>query len=132
MKLKIVTPERIVFEENDVEAVFAKTSDGEVGILPKHIPMVAPLAVDVLRYVKAGKKEPVAVMGGLLRTNGDEISILSDAAELAKEIDVARAEQAQVRAEERLRQKSADVDVRRAEASLSRSLARLKAKQFTI
>lgn len=130
MKLKIVTPERIVFEET-VDSVFAETTDGEVGILPKHIPLVAPLAISVLRYVKNGQKQPVTVMGGLLRTNGEEISVLCNAAELAGEIDKARAEQAKVRAEARLREKTTEVNVTRAESALARSITRLKATQFT-
>lgn len=130
MKLKIVTPTRTVLEEN-VEAVYAKTLDGEVGILPKHVPLVSPLDIGILRYVKEGQKEPVAVMGGLLRTNGEEISVLSTTAELAAEIDVARAQQAKERAEARLREKTAGLDMGRAETALARSLARLKATQFT-
>lgn len=128
MKLKIITPERVVLEES-VEAVYANTIDGEVGILPKHIPLISPLAVGILRYVQQGKKEPVAVMGGLLRTNGEDISVLSNAAEKAVDIDVLRAEQAKVRAEQRLQIKNNDIDHERAQSALSRSLTRLKIKQ---
>lgn len=127
MKLKIVTPERVVLEADDVEAVYAQTVDGEIGILPKHVPLVTPLAVTVLRYVRQGRKQVAAVMGGILRTNGDEVSVLSDTAELSEEIDVARARQAQERAEARIRQQAADIDLNRAKAALSRSIVRIKA-----
>lgn len=127
MKLRIVTPERVVYEEEGIEAVYANTVDGEVGILPRHIPLVSPLAVGVLRFVKAGKKEPVAVMGGLLSTNGENIDVLCDAAELAEQIDVVRAQEAQARAEARLKQKTEDFDTDRAQVALSRSLTRIKA-----
>ena len=131
MKFKIVTPERVVFEQDNIEAVYALTADGEVGILPQHIPMVAPLTVGLLRYVQAGEKKPVAVMGGILRTNGTEVTVLSDAAELGGDIDVARAEQSRQRAEARLKQNQNDVDQGRAESALSRSIIRIKAAQYT-
>ncbi len=126
MRLKIVTPERVVLEESDIEAVYAHTIDGDVGILPKHVPLVTPLDISVLRYVKAGQKEPVAVMGGVLRTNGKVISVLTNAAELSGEIDVARAQQAKERAEAELRQETAQTDFTRAKLALMRSLVRLK------
>lgn len=132
MKFKIVTPERVVYEADDVQAVYANTIDGEVGILPKHIPMVTPLSVGVLRYVKDNQKVPVAVMGGLLRTNGQDVTILADTAELASEIDVARAEQAKTRAENRLKEQNAELDADRANAALKRSMARIKTTQFTV
>jgi F-type H+-transporting ATPase subunit epsilon len=129
MKLKIITPERTVFEEDNVDAVYAKSTDGEVGILPKHIPMVCPLAIGVLRYVKAGQKQAVAVMGGLLRTDGQEISILADAAELGREIDRVQAEQDKAEAEALLKQKVSGTDLQRVETELARALIRLKASE---
>lgn len=130
MKLKIVTPERIVFEDN-VESVYAKTLDGEIGILPKHIPMVAPLDISVLRYVKEGKKEPVAIMGGLIRTDGETVSVLCNAAELVEEIDIVRAEESKKRAESYLQEEKAEIDINRAKLALNRSLVRIKTKQFS-
>ncbi len=124
MKLKIVTPERVVLEA-DVEAVYGKTVDGEVGILPRHIPLIAPLDIGVMNYVKEGKKQPLAVMGGMLKTDGKEVLVLSDAAELGDEVDTARAQQAKERAEARLRQVGEEVDTLRAQHSLSRALVRL-------
>ncbi len=126
MKLKIVTPTRIVFEDTEIDAVYAQTADGEVGILPRHIPLVAPLNICALRYTKDNQTQTVAIMGGLLRTNGNEVSVLSDAAELAAEIDVVRAKHAKERAEARLKQTTDGIDLRRAEMALARSLARLK------
>lgn len=104
MKLTIVTPERVVFEEDDVEAVYAKTTDGEIGILPRHVPLVSPLDIGVLRYVRQGQKYPVAVMGGIIRTNGTAISVLTTAAEQSDEIDTLRAQEAKKRAEHQLNQ----------------------------
>ncbi len=56
MKFRIVTPERVVLEDT-VDAVYADTEAGEVGILPKHVPLVAPLKISVLRYEKSGQKK---------------------------------------------------------------------------
>ncbi len=128
MQLKIVTPERVVFED-EADAVFAETVDGEVGILPRHIPMVAPLAISVLRYQKDGDKRRVAVMGGLLRTDGKGVTILSPASEQATEIDVMRAKEAEKRAKERLQEKTTEVDTQRAQLALTRSLTRQKASE---
>lgn len=124
MKLRIVTPERLVVEE-DVEGFYGKTVNGMIGILPKHEPLVAPLDIGLMHYVKNGQKHPLAVMGGMLSTDGQNVTVLSDAAELSSEIDVVRAQHAKERAEARLREISDEVDIARARQSLSRALARL-------
>lgn len=124
MKLKIVTPERMVVEE-EVEAVYGKTIDGMVGILPKHVPLVTPLEIGVMSYVKNGQKQPLAVMGGLLSTDGDSITVLSDAAELSNEIDTVRAQHAKERAEAELHKLHERHDIAIAQQALSRALVRL-------
>jgi F-type H+-transporting ATPase subunit epsilon len=91
--------------------------------------MVTPLAIDVLRFVKQGQKEQIAIMGGILRTNGKEVSVLADAAELATEIDLVRAQQAKERAEARLRQLNSTVDEGRAKLAMTRALTRIRLKQ---
>lgn len=127
MKLKIVTPERIVVED-EVDAVYCKTTDGMVGILPHHVPLVSPLDIGVMSYVKDGKKLPLAVMGGLLNTDGKSVTVLSDAAELSSEIDVVRAQQAKARAEAELHRHNDRVDTAVAQQSLARALVRLSLK----
>lgn len=128
MKLKIVTPERIVLEE-DVDAVYAKAVDGELGVLPKHVPMVTPLESALLHYKHNGETHWAAVMEGILSTDGQTVTVLTDAAELAGSVDYARAEKARERAEQRLREKSDELDVARAKASLSRAQVRLKLRK---
>lgn len=125
MLLKIVTPERIVVQE-DVEAFYGKTVDGMIGILPKHIPLVTPLEVGVMSYSKNGQKFPLAIMGGLLRTDGQSVTVLSDAAELSNEIDLVRAKQAKERAEAELRKLTDKKELVVAQQSLARALTRLK------
>jgi F-type H+-transporting ATPase subunit epsilon len=124
MKLKIVTPERMVVEE-EVDAVYGKTIDGMVGILPKHVPLVTPLEIGVMSFVKNGQKHPLAVMGGLLSTDGDSVTVLSDAAELSNEIDAVRAQHAKERAEAELHKLNERHDIAVAQQALSRALVRL-------
>lgn len=125
LQLKILTPNRLVVDEA-VTSVQAASPDGEFGILPRHVPMIRPLKIGLLRYVQAGKTQTLAVIGGMLTTEGQTVTVLSDAVERGDEIDVARAQQAKERAEARLREKEATVDVKRAELSLARALLRLK------
>jgi len=127
MQLKIVTPERVVLDDT-VEAVYANATDGQLGILPKHVPLVTPLKVAVLSYTKGGQKHLAAVMGGILSTDGESVTVLSDTAELSNEIDTARAEQARQRAEAKLHERSEHTDQATAELALSKALVRLAAK----
>jgi F-type H+-transporting ATPase subunit epsilon len=129
MKLKIITPDRVVVDET-VDAVYGQAIDGSFGVLPKHIPMVTPLEVSLVEYVKSGQRHKATVMGGILRTDGDEVVVLSDAAEKSDEIDKLRAEQSRQRAEARLRERDASIDALRAEMALKRALLRLKATSY--
>lgn len=126
MRLQVITPERVVVDE-DVDAVYGTAVDGSLGILPRHIPMVTPLVPGSMSYVQAGRKEPLAVMGGMLYTNGSQVTVLSDAAEKSAEIDVVRAQHAKERAEAALRNKADTLNVLQAEQALARATARLKA-----
>jgi len=124
MKLKIVTPERVVVEE-EVEAVYGKTIDGMMGILPHHVPVVTPLEIGVMSYLKEGQKKPLAVMGGLLSTDGKSVTVLCDAAELSTEIDAVRAQLAKDRAQAELHKLTDHHDVALAQQALARALVRL-------
>jgi F-type H+-transporting ATPase subunit epsilon len=127
IKVSVVTPDGPVYE-SDVEMVSTKAQSGELGILPGHIPMVAPLAIGVVRLKKPGGKEEdlVAVSGGFLEVRPDKVTILAQAAEKAEDIDVERAQKAKERAEQRMReQKAEDIDFRRAELALQRAVNRL-------
>ncbi|MEH7011234.1 F0F1 ATP synthase subunit epsilon [Neobacillus niacini] len=127
IKVSVVTPNGPVYE-SDVEMVITKAQSGELGILPGHIPMVAPLAVGVVRLKEPGSKEEelVAVSGGFLEVRPDKVTILAQAAEKAEDIDVERALRAKERAEQRMKeQKVEDIDFRRAELALQRAINRL-------
>lgn len=128
LKLEIVTQERRVYMAEDVDMVIAPGTEGEMGILPRHAPLITSLAEGVMRVRRAGSREEVlAIHGGFMEVLPDRVMVLADAAERAEEIDVARAEEARQRAEELMKQRREDrIDYTRAEAALRRSLVRLK------
>ncbi|WP_044896335.1 F0F1 ATP synthase subunit epsilon [Bacillus alveayuensis] len=124
VQVNVVTPDGPVYDA-EVEMVSAKAQSGELGILPGHIPMVAPLAIGAVRLKKGSSTELVAVSGGFLEVRPDKVTILAQAAEKAENIDVARAKAAKERAERRLREKTDDIDFKRAQLALQRAINRL-------
>lgn len=127
MTLQIITPERTVLKDVSTDAVVVPVTDGSMGILHNHAPMVTTLRTGVLRYKQGGTYKRVAVSGGFLELSNNHISILADAAESGESVDVLRAQEARKRAEARLRDRTANSDRARAEASLRRAINRLKA-----
>lgn len=127
-RLEIVTPQRKVFSEN-VKFLVAPGTDGELGILPDHAPLITSLNIGILRIQQEGKNMKVVVSGGFMEVRNSKVTILATSAERAEDINVARAESAKQRAESRLASKSPEVDLIRAELALKRALIRLKALQ---
>ena len=124
-RLEIVTAERVVFAE-DVDAVIASGVEGQLGILPHHSPLMTSLQPGEMLVRKGGEEFSLAITGGFIEVRPDRIIVLADAAERVEEIDVARAEEAKRRAEQRLKEPAPEVDLVRAEAALRRSLIRLE------
>jgi len=124
-RLEIVTAERVVFSE-DVDVVIAPGIEGQLGVLPNHAPLMTTLMPGELLVRRGGEEFALAITGGFVEVRPDRIIVLADAAERVEEIDVARAEEARRRAEERLKAPTTEVDLLRAEAALRRSLARLQ------
>lgn len=126
IKVNIVTPDGPVYD-SEVNMIIANTATGEIGVLPGHIPMVAPLQVGAIRMKTDGKTtDIVAVSGGFLEVRPEQVTILAQAAEVASAIDVTRAKEAMKRAEERLAKvKQDDLDFKRAELSLRRATNRI-------
>ncbi|MCM3726693.1 F0F1 ATP synthase subunit epsilon [Neobacillus cucumis] len=125
IKVSVVTPDGPVYE-SDVEMVSTKAKSGELGILPGHIPLVAPLEIGSVRLKKDGKTEFIAVSGGFLEVRPDQVTVLAQSAEKASDIDVERALRAKERAEQRMRDQRAEhMDFRRAELALQRAINRL-------
>ncbi len=126
LELEVVTPDRLVASES-VDIVMAMGALGEFGILPSHIPFLTPLLPGELRYRKGSQLEYMAVTGGFAEVSNNKVTVLAEAAEKAREIDIDRAKRAKERAEKRLAQaKSEDVDYTRAEMALKRALLRLR------
>jgi len=126
IKLDIVTAERVVYSD-EVDMVIAPGVQGELGILPHHSPLMTTLEPGELRVKKTGQEDLcMAISGGFLEVRPDRTIILADAAERDDEIDLARAESAKKRAQERLSHITPEVDLAIAEAALRRALARLR------
>lgn len=128
LEVSVVTPDGPVLEDN-FEMVVCKAENGEIGILPQHIPLVTPLDIGEVRLKSGNDTKFVAVNGGFLEVRPDKVTILAQSAEKAEDIDVARAEQAKKRAEDRLQSKQDHVDFQRAELSLKRAMNRLRVAQ---
>ncbi|RMF37992.1 MAG: F0F1 ATP synthase subunit epsilon [Chloroflexi bacterium] len=129
LRLEVVTQERVVFE-GDVEMVIAPGVEGELGILPRHAPLMTALTTGILRAKRGEEEIVMAVSGGFMEVQPDRVVVMADTAERAEEIDVARAEAARRRAEARLRSRQERVDFARAEAALRRAMVRLKVAEY--
>ena len=126
MKLKIITHERVVFD-NEVDELVVQTTNGLIGILKDHIPITTSLEVGVTKAKIGEKYKYFATMGGVFQFRENNAVILTDVCDEDTDIDVARAKSAKERAEARLAEVNADIDAKRAQAALARSLARLQA-----
>jgi F-type H+-transporting ATPase subunit epsilon len=129
LKVDIVTAERVVFSEEDVERLIVPGIEGELGLLPLHAPLLTTIQPGVLRVVKGGEETTMAITGGFIEVRENRVTILADAAERGEDIDLARVEEARRRAEERLASREATVDIVKAEMALKRALVRLKAAE---
>jgi len=125
VRLDIVTAEQAVYSD-DVDTVIAPGIEGQLGILPHHTPLMTMLQPGELRVKRGGEEFSLAISGGFLEVRPDRVIVLADAAERVEEIDVARAEEAKRRAQERLQERPPELDVARTEAALRRALARLQ------
>jgi len=132
IKVNIVTPDGPVYD-SEVNMIIATTTTGEIGLLPGHIPMVAPLEVGAIRLKQDAKTDIVAVSGGFIEVRPDQVSILAPSAEVSSTIDVNRAKEAMKRAEERLNlAKQDDIDFKRAELALRRATNRINVNEGNI
>ncbi len=132
MVLEIITPDSEIFHA-DIEFLLARAKDGDIGILPNHIPTIVALETWPVKIKENGEERFLAVFDGFMEVTPDKVSILTNRYEEAADIDVDRAERARKRALERLQAKDPEIDVLRAVAALDRSLMRLKvAKQLDL
>jgi len=124
LTVSVVTPDGPVLED-EYEMLSCKAESGELGILPGHIPLVAPLAINAVRLKRENETDYVAVNGGFLEVRPDKVTILAQSAEKSAEIDVDRAKRAKERAEKLLESNNPDIDVKRAQLALYRAINRL-------
>jgi len=128
IKFKIVTPEGVVYE-NEVAQATIPTMDGEITVLPNHIPLISILKTGELKFKDKDGDHAIALAGGFLEVRGNnELVILADNAERAEEIDIEKAEQARARAEELMKKadQTADVDFARLQAVIDREMNRMR------
>lgn len=123
--LKIITPDRVFFEES-VSMVEFNTTEGEIGVYKNHIPMTVILAPGILTITQEQGTREAALHSGFAEILQDRVTILAEIVEWPEEIDVQRAEAAKERAEQRLSSKTPETDLARAETALQRAVARIE------
>ena len=132
IKLEIVSHDRMVYAA-DIDMLIARSTGGEIGILPKHIPLVTGLQPHAMKIHVDAKEQLIAVAGGFMEVTPDKITVLATAAEEPIDIDINRAQRAYERAQERLQKLREDpeaqasiIDEQRASLALKRAAARLQ------
>lgn len=124
IRLEIVTPERLLLSE-DVEEVTIPGSEGYLGILPGHLPLLTTLGAGVLAYRQGGQKQHFAVSGGFAEVLSDRVIVLAETVERPQEIDIERARAAKQKAEKLLMSKE-QIDVEAAMAALLKATTRIQ------
>ena len=126
LQLEIVTPERLAYS-NTVDAVVLPGSEGELGVLPHHAPLLATLGVGELRIRKAGEEETFAIIGGFVQVRPDKVVVMAETADMGSEIDLEKAQEARREAEKALEAGSHEgADLAAARAALQGALLRIR------
>jgi F-type H+-transporting ATPase subunit epsilon len=128
LRLEIITPVATVFSE-DVEMVTLPGVEGEIGILPQHVPLMTQMVPGEMVVRKDGQDRFLAVGEGFVEITGDHVAILTDLAIAAENINEAMAEEARQRAQARLQEKLSAEEVANVNAALARSLAQIRVKR---
>jgi F-type H+-transporting ATPase subunit epsilon len=126
LQLEIVTPERLAYSD-EVDAVVLPGSEGELGVLPHHTPLVSMLGIGELRIRKGGAEESFAIVGGFLQVRPDKVVVMAETADMASEIDLERAQEARREAERALESGYHEgADLSAARAALQQALLRIR------
>lgn len=125
LTVSVVTPDGPVLEDT-YDMVSCVAENGELGILPGHVPLVAPLTISAIRLKRENSTDQIAVNGGFLEVRPDKVTILAQSAEKPTDIDIERAKEAKTRAEQRLQSEEDHIDFKRAELALKKAMNRLK------
>ncbi len=123
--LRIITPERVFFEE-EASMVEFNTTEGEIGVYKNHVPTTVIVKPGILTITQDDGVKEAALHAGFAQILQDEITILAEIIEWPDEIDEARAQAAKERAEERIKNHAPETDVARAEVSLQRAITRIQ------
>jgi F-type H+-transporting ATPase subunit epsilon len=126
LRCDIVTQERQIYSVTDAHMIIAPGVEGQLGILPRHAPLLTALAEGIMQVRRAESEDTFAIHGGFMEVLPDRVTVLADVAERAEEIDLARAEEARQRAVELMNKAYEGPDYEKAEAAMRRSLTRLK------
>jgi F-type H+-transporting ATPase subunit epsilon len=126
LQLEIVTPERLAYSDT-VDSVVLPGSEGELGVLPHHAPLVTMLGIGELRIRKGGTEESFAIVGGFLQVRPDKVVVMAETADMASEIDLETAQQARKEAEQALESGYHEgADLAAARAALQQALLRIR------
>jgi F-type H+-transporting ATPase subunit epsilon len=128
LKLEIVTPERKIYSE-DVDMVTLPGSEGELGVYPKHVPLLTTLKPGELRVMQNGRETALAIGEGFVEIKADSVSVLTDMALEAEKIDISAAEVAVERAKAAMKEDHTSEEVAAIQASLQKALAQLHVKR---
>lgn len=126
--IQIVTPAGEVYNENNVELAIVNTQGGQIGIMRKHVPLLAALTINELFVKKNGQTDTLAVNGGIAEFSNDVLTVVADSAETSGTIDLTRAESAKERAEARIahaQNDNNDAELKRARVALMRAVNRI-------
>jgi F-type H+-transporting ATPase subunit epsilon len=129
LRIEIVTGERVILQEDDVDMVLVPGAAGMLGILPQHAPLVTTLSLGELRIKKGSTEQSILVFGGFMEVSNNKVLVLADTAERVEELDLARAEDARKRAEVSIAGRQSTMDLEQAQASLRRANLRLRVGQ---
>ena len=129
LQLNLITPQKQLLNAVEVDFVALPALEGELGVLPGHIPMIVQLGYGSLRYKQDGKEEDFAVLGGFAEILHESVNVFAEGAGLADEIDEEEEKQKIKRAKESLSNKDADIDFELAEIEIKQALTRMKVKK---
>ena len=128
--LRVITPTETKVDEQ-VEMVIMRTISGDMGVLPGHEDYLCVLADGILRIIDDGTERKIAVFGGIAEVKGEALTIITDEAFAAEDIDIERAEQARQELERKLREKADDAEILRDQALLRRALMKIEVSSYS-
>lgn len=129
LNLSLITPQKQLIDALPVQSVVLPALEGEMGVLPGHMPMIVQLGFGSLRYKQDGKEEEFAVLGGFAEVLRGAVNVFAEGADLAGEINEEEEKQKIKRAKESLSRKDADIDFELAELEIKQAIARMKVKK---